>query len=60
MNKKDRIASVISLFGLVLMILFVFGGAAPLAVISFLIIAAYWGYRFIKGDISFIGDKYKS
>jgi Sec-independent protein secretion pathway component TatC len=52
MNKKDRVAIVLSIPYIV------FVAAVMLTDPGGLIIAiplfAYWGYRFIKGDISFL------
>ena len=54
MNKKDRIAVVISvvyILGLVLPTAF---NSSMGAIIYFLLLICYWGYRFIKNDISFL------
>ena len=58
MTKKDRIAVVLSLIYALLLIALVLGGLKPVAgfVFSFPIYI-YWGYRFIRNDISFIGTK---
>lgn len=60
MTKKDRIAVVISLFYLVVPISVLFEWSRGLSfgpALMFLFpMAAYWGYRFIKGDISFLGQ----
>jgi hypothetical protein len=56
-NKKDRIAVAISvLYSLIpLGILGSGGSEAPLAAAFYVSpVVAYWGYRFVKGDISFI------
>lgn len=57
MVKKDRIAIVItviySLFPLVLLL----DGSMEEFVTFLLPIFLYWGYRFIKGDISFLKQK---
>lgn len=51
MNKKDRIALVLSTPPLVLgLITLPEGGAGFIFILP---VFAYWGYRFIKGDISF-------
>ncbi len=57
MNKKDRIAVVISIvyFLFPLGILFDGGNGAPIVALIFTSpLIAYWGYRFIKNDISFL------
>lgn len=58
MNKKDRIAVVASLFYLLWPLFLIAGGITNddelgLVFILLLPLIAYWGYRFIKGDISF-------
>ena len=59
MSKKDRIAVVISILYLFLPLSIAFGGGegpeAALFMVAVLVV--YWGYRFIKGDISFMGVK---
>lgn len=57
MKKKDRIA--ISLSALYLLWpLFLLFSNFPEACVAFLApLVAYWGYRFVKGDISFITIK---
>lgn len=54
MNKKDRRAAAISvsfiIFGAIPLLV---GGVTNLFVFVILILAAYWGYRFTRGDISF-------
>lgn len=59
MNKKDRIAVVVSILYLFLPLSIVGGGGegpkTALGMVALLV--AYWGYRFIKGDISFIKSK---
>lgn len=52
MNKKDRIALVCSLLLLILGI----NETEGLAAVLFLI-TCYWGYRFVKNDISFLHIK---
>ena len=57
MNKQDRIAIVVSaIYSLIPLLVLIDGirdGHA--GVIAFLVpLIAYWGYRFIKGDISFL------
>lgn len=57
MNKKDRIAVVISIPFLVIIGAGVLTGATPSnaeMLIIVLPISIYWGYRFIAGDISFL------
>ena len=60
MNKKDRIAIVISIPYLIFLISVIFSGASD-AISGFFIVGApfiiYWGYRFIKNDISFLNVK---
>ena len=62
MKKKDRIALVVSVLYLLWPLFLIAGGISnddELGLVFFLIVPliAYWGYRFIKGDISFIkGD----
>lgn len=54
MNKKDRIAVVLStILLLVLFYCFIFADREA-ALLWLLILSAYWGYRFIKNDISFV------
>lgn len=57
MSKKDRVAIVITVLYLLLPItMFSFGGAMDVmgGIISFAPLILYWGFRFIKGDISFM------
>lgn len=57
MSKKDRIAIVVSILYLLfpLLVLMVFGSDGPImAVIFSSPLLVYWGYRFIKNDISFL------
>jgi len=57
MSKKDRIAIVVSILYFLFPLAVLFDGArdAPIAAIVFMSpLIAYWGYRFIKGDISFL------
>lgn len=57
MNRKDRIAIVVSIlyFLIPLMILADGGRDAPVAAIVFSSpLIVYWGYRFIKDDIGFV------
>jgi len=58
MNKKDRIAIVVS----VPYLIFAGFGFLEEASFGFVLLSPlflYWGYRFIKGDISFLGSKFK-
>ena len=60
MSRKDRIAIVVSILYLLipLGILADGSGGAPVAAILFSSpLIAYWGYRFVKGDISFLKMK---
>lgn len=57
MTKKDRIALAVSaLYSLIPLGILGSGGSdAPLAAAAYISpVVAYWGYRFVKGDISFI------
>ena len=57
MTKKDRIAIVLTIPFLVAIILRLIDGGYGMAAEVGIIIApviVYWGYRFIKGDISFM------
>ena len=59
MNRKDRIAVVISVIYFLWPLFIVAGGVSnddELGSVFVLMVPliAYWGYRFIKGDISFI------
>lgn len=57
MNKKDRIAIVLSIvYGLFPLFVLIDGDAGA-AFVFFIPIVLYWGYRFIQGNISFIGKK---
>lgn len=57
MNKKDRIAIVFSIlycmFPLVVLII----GDSVAALIFIAPLVAYWGYRFVKNDISFLSNE---
>lgn len=61
MSKKDRIAIVFSLIPVMFAILsFALAQNDEDRIIGFFImvgIAIYWGYRFIKNDISFLNTK---
>ena len=56
MTKKDRIALVLTAPFLIASILFLIQGSSIVAnvAVSLAPVVVYWGYRFIKGDISFM------
>jgi hypothetical protein len=57
MTKKDRIALVLTAPFLIASILFLIQGGSSMfanVAISLAPVVVYWGYRFIKGDISFM------
>lgn len=56
MTKKDRIAVVISVVLLLLSALLIvpMGDGAGLGIVFLFAVVIYWGYRFIKNDISFL------
>jgi hypothetical protein len=54
MNKRDRRAVAISVFFIIIVTIFLIGGEPVVPMVVILLLAAYWGYRFTKGDISFI------
>tara|TARA_R110002020_G_C16256289_1_gene770150 strand:- start:417 stop:599 length:183 start_codon:yes stop_codon:yes gene_type:complete len=56
MTKKDRIAIVVSVIYSLLPIFAMVNGKEEAFLFLFPVLI-YWGYRFIKGDISFIGNK---
>ena len=56
MNKKDRIAVVISIVYFFILILVSLDHLGDGVIVSFPLLF-YWGYRFIKNDISFIKMK---
>lgn len=61
MSRKDRVAIVVSVLYLLfpLGILADWSRGAPVAAIVFSSpLIAYWGYRFIKGDISFFKNNW--
>lgn len=58
MNKKDRIALVITILGIFISLIFIADGF-PISFLIWLITLVYWGYRFIKNDISFLNIKEK-
>ena len=60
MNKKDRIAVVISTPVLLFVLLCLIAGKSAdiqAAAFSLLLLVCYWGYRFIQNDISFLRVK---
>lgn len=61
MTKKDRIAVVVTLIWFLLSTMFSLGEGMGLPGILLLMIPFYfyWGYRFIKNDISFLPIKDK-
>jgi hypothetical protein len=61
LTKRDRIAVVISAvyFAAVPGLHFMHDGEWRPVLILATPIFVYWGYRFIKGDISFIGSRFK-
>lgn len=57
MIKKDRIAIVVSVLYLLWPLGVLANGdtdAGVVAIVLLLPLIAYWGYRFVKGDISFL------
>ncbi len=54
MVRKDRIAVVVSFVYSLLPVAMLFEGELGAFIIFLLPVILYWGYRFIKGDISFI------
>lgn len=56
MTKKDRIAIVATAIYLFLPISAAMGGDAEFGVLALSPVVVYWGYRFIRGDISFLGS----
>jgi len=62
MSRKDRIAIVVSILYFLFPLVVLFDGAsdAPIAALVFTSpLIAYWGYRFIKNDISFLKNSEK-
>ena len=62
MNKKDRIAVVVSILYILWPLFIIAGGVTndnELGLVFFLVapLISYWGYRFIKGDISFLESR---
>lgn len=56
MNKKDRIAVVITALYFLIPLGNVLNGEPMAALMTFAPIIIYWGFRFIRNDISFIGE----
>lgn len=59
MSKKDRIAIVVSVLYFLFPLAVLFSGArdAPVeAIVCISPLILYWGYRFIKGNISFLNN----
>ena len=56
-SKKDRIALSLSFIVLLFSLFLLFGNDEEIAALMFIGVTAYWGYRFIKNDISFIKVK---
>jgi hypothetical protein len=56
MTKKDRIAIVITVIYSLLPIRAVVEGEDGILFVLVIPVLLYWGYRFIKNDISFIGN----
>ena len=54
MTKKDRIAIVLTIPCLIGSILSLIDGYTEDAAVFLAPVVVYWGYRFIKGDISFM------
>lgn len=57
MSKKDRIAVVLSIFYLLFPIGSLIDGDPESALGMLALLLGYWGYRFIKNDISFLKIK---
>ncbi|HCG6670456.1 MAG: hypothetical protein GYB32_14970 [Algicola sp.] len=54
MNKKDRIAIVVTILYMFWPLIVVVDSGNTLAALIFTIpVISYWGYRFVKNDISF-------
>ncbi len=58
MNKKDRVAIVLTIFYLFFLI-FVYMELRSSLILWSLVLVIYWGYRFIRNDISFLNMKEK-
>ena len=56
MSKKDRIASAISVLYMFFPLIVMFK-EPQIALIFTIPVVIYWGYRFIKNDISFLSNK---
>lgn len=60
-DKRDRKALAISLIGFVVSLVFATESGADPILFWLVVLSVYWGYRFVKNDISFInfesGDK---
>lgn len=56
MTKKDRIAIVVTVLYSLLPIAAIAQGDGEALFVLVIPILLYWGYRFIKNDISFIGS----
>jgi len=55
LNKRDRIAVALSAIYMLFPLVLIFGGTFPArGVVALVPLLAYWGYRFVKNDISFI------
>lgn len=57
MSKKDRIAVVLSILYLLIPISALVSNDGGSAVFFLVLLIGYWGYRFIKNDISFLKIK---
>lgn len=57
MSKKDRIAVVLSILTLFIPIALLIDGEPGPALVMLALLIGYWGYRFIKNDISFLKIK---
>jgi len=55
MNKKDRIAVAISVLYALFPLFVLIDGDEEAAFIFFIPIVAYWAFRFVQNDISFVG-----
>ena len=58
MNKKDRVAIVLTIFYLFFLI-FVYMELRSSLILWALVPVSYWSYRFIRDDISFLNSKEK-
>ena len=58
MNKKDRIALVISISWLLILGMLTLNAPGAAEILLTLVpVSVYWGYRFIKNDISFLNNE---